>query len=469
MAGGRVFINYRRDDSRADAGRIYDRLSVRYPGKVFRDVGSLEPGVEWREAIEKVLSASDACIVVIGKNWLSITDAAGHRRLDDSRDTVRTEVLAALQHKMRVIPVLVGGAPMPEEEDLPEDLQPLARRNALQITEQDWDEDMAKLIRALDQALGLPPEAIGPAHGRAEISAKVSFFHGRFAFAFTGVLALSLMVAVLVSYNKSHESSSGPLTADNSAPVSNGTAPPSHSAAVSSSSAPAITALRPTATPTTESRASKARGSPAGSGLERSTVPTVEAVPAAPAAPPPPVISASRLTGSWQALVTSPGQQLGEEGALYEDGSFLLTYQGSPAAVGSWRYDAGKQEIDILNGATFPYFGVRFGCALGAGDGQGNSFRGTCVDARRDSLSVGLTRAQKNPVSESRPVIPGLDLSSLSVAESMAFAQMLAREPCTCGCGLNLLACRRSQTERCMLSLNIARQRLQQFYYNMRR
>src|ERR1022692_2586080 len=108
MRGGRVFISYRRDDSRADSGRLYDRLATYFPGRVFRDMGSIEPGVEWDEAIARVLSQSDACIVVIGKDWLNITDgqsdacivvigkdwlnitdAAGIRRLDDPRDTVR--------------------------------------------------------------------------------------------------------------------------------------------------------------------------------------------------------------------------------------------------------------------------------------------------------------------------------------------------------------------------------------------
>src|ERR1700722_13820475 len=112
----KVFINYRRDDSRADAGRLYDRLHGRYPGRIFRDVGSLEPGIEWHEAIDRVLGSSDACIVVIGLNWLTVTDVNGKRRLDDPRDTVRKEVATALKTGMRVFPVLVGGAKMPREE-----------------------------------------------------------------------------------------------------------------------------------------------------------------------------------------------------------------------------------------------------------------------------------------------------------------------------------------------------------------
>jgi hypothetical protein len=161
MRGGRVFISYRRDDSRADSGRLYDRLAAHFPGRVFRDVGSIEPGVEWDEAIARVLSQSDACIVVIGKDWLNIADASGIRRLDDPRDTVRQEIAAVLKRQMRVFPVLVGGARMPAEHDLPADLQALCRRNAIDLPEQHWDEAVQKLIKALETAFA--PSAQPPA------------------------------------------------------------------------------------------------------------------------------------------------------------------------------------------------------------------------------------------------------------------------------------------------------------------
>jgi len=164
MASRNIFINYRRDDSRADAGRLYDRLSSRYPDRVFRDVGSLEPGVEWQEAIDKVLGSSDACIVVIGPQWLDVTDANGKRRIDDPRDTVRKEVSIALKSGMRVFPVLVGGARMPAEDDLPEELQALVRRNALELSEQDFDEGVNKLVKAIERALGwMPTRTTSPA------------------------------------------------------------------------------------------------------------------------------------------------------------------------------------------------------------------------------------------------------------------------------------------------------------------
>ena len=201
MAGGKIFINYRRDDSRADSGRLFDRLVSRFPGKVFRDVASLEPGVEWHEAIARVLDQTDACIVVIGKDWVRITDAAGRRRLDDPRDTVRQEVVSALERKMRVFPVLVGGAKMPQEEELPADLRALCRRNALEITEQDWDEDFDKLLKALEVSLGRRSK---PQEGtkRSRLTPWVSAAAATLA-------ALIVLALYMMSYNSSSPLSGG--------------------------------------------------------------------------------------------------------------------------------------------------------------------------------------------------------------------------------------------------------------------
>lgn len=179
MASGRIFINYRRDDSRADAGRLYDRLNARFPNRVFRDVSALEPGVEWDVAIDKALGACDACIVVIGESWLSIADSQGRRRLDNPDDTVRREIATALKQKRRVIPALVGGASMPAPEDLPEDLRPLTKRNALQFTEQDWEHDVDLLIQALERAIGGSEVAPQPEKGRQDEESPTSYMRAQ--------------------------------------------------------------------------------------------------------------------------------------------------------------------------------------------------------------------------------------------------------------------------------------------------
>jgi hypothetical protein len=159
MDSRKIFISYRRADARADAGRLYDRLHLRYADRVFRDVGSLEPGVEWQEAIDLVLASTDAFIVVMGPGWLSAVDANGKRRIDDARDGVRREVAGALRSGTRVIPVLVGGARLPAEEDLPEEIRPLVRHNALELTEQDFDAGVDKLVKAIERTPGWAPSA----------------------------------------------------------------------------------------------------------------------------------------------------------------------------------------------------------------------------------------------------------------------------------------------------------------------
>jgi hypothetical protein len=203
MRGGRVFISYRRDDSRADSGRLYDRLAARFPGKVFRDVGSIEPGVEWDEAIARVLSQSDACIVVIGKDWLKITDAAGVRRLDDPRDTVRQEIAAVLKRQMRVFPVLVGGAKMPAEQDLPADLQALCRRNAIELPEQHWDEAVQKLIKSLETAFVPPAEPRTSAPPSRHAPVRLA----------GGIAAVLIVVALYFGFRSSRNPNPAPASA----------------------------------------------------------------------------------------------------------------------------------------------------------------------------------------------------------------------------------------------------------------
>ncbi|CAG0123936.1 hypothetical protein RHDC2_00266 [Rhodocyclaceae bacterium] len=152
MAG--VFINYRRDDAKSEAGRLFDWLS-RYFGKdqVFMDVsGSIEPGLEFDRVIETAVSSCNALLVVIGKEWLTAEDAKGKRRLDDPNDFVHMEIAAALRRDIRVIPVLVQGAAMPDEGSLPDDLKRLAKRQASEISDNRWEFDTQQLVKVLEKA-----------------------------------------------------------------------------------------------------------------------------------------------------------------------------------------------------------------------------------------------------------------------------------------------------------------------------
>ena len=149
MLGG-VFISYRREDFGGYAGRIYDRLAKRLGRKnIFIDVDNIPAGLDFVDVLSDRVSACDALVAVIGKDWVSVADKENRRRIDDPHDFVRIEIEAALHRGVRVIPVLVEGATMPRPEDLPDSLKKLARRQGIDISHTRFDSDVKRLTRAL--------------------------------------------------------------------------------------------------------------------------------------------------------------------------------------------------------------------------------------------------------------------------------------------------------------------------------
>lgn len=148
----KVFISYRRDDSAAVVGRIYDRLIAHFGrDAVFKDVDSIPYGAKFAEYIRSVLQQCAVQLVVIGPHWLSIAHPNGTRRLDDLADFVRMEIEAALELEIPIIPVLVQGAGMPQAGALPGSLRELPHFNGLPVRyDPDFDGDMRRLIGAVD-------------------------------------------------------------------------------------------------------------------------------------------------------------------------------------------------------------------------------------------------------------------------------------------------------------------------------
>lgn len=148
----RVFVSYRRADSLAIVDRLVERLVRAFGQKsIFRDVSSIPYGSDFRGVIVEAIAASDVVLVVIGRNWLTITDDTGARRLDKPDDPVRVEVEIAIQRdRVTLIPLLVDGAGMPKADDLPVSLRELAFKNALPIRhDPDFNDDVATLIRRI--------------------------------------------------------------------------------------------------------------------------------------------------------------------------------------------------------------------------------------------------------------------------------------------------------------------------------
>lgn len=155
-----IFISYRRQDSQSAAGRLADHLKEHMRGvPIFRDVETIEPGVDFVEAIDRALESCGVLLAVIGPRWTSLVDAAGNRRLDDPNDYTRLEIATALgRDDVRVIPVLVEGAQMPASGELPDELKLLSRRNAIELTDKRWEYDVSQLVETLNKALNVRPE-----------------------------------------------------------------------------------------------------------------------------------------------------------------------------------------------------------------------------------------------------------------------------------------------------------------------
>jgi len=160
----KITVSYRRDDSEAITGRIFDRLVAHY-GKtaVFRDIDNIPPGVDFRKHIDEALEETDVLIVVIGRRWVG-SAKPGNVRIHDEADPVRIEVETALKRNIAIIPVLVGDTRMPSSAQLPASLKEFTFRNAVRIDSgQDFDHHTDRLLRAMDRTLEREPKAAADA------------------------------------------------------------------------------------------------------------------------------------------------------------------------------------------------------------------------------------------------------------------------------------------------------------------
>jgi hypothetical protein len=146
-----IFLSYRRDDSDMATGRLTDDLSEEFGSDaIFRDIDRLELGLDYEEKLRRALDTCTVLLAVIGPRWSTISDNEGRRRLNDSKDWVRTEIARALSRGIRVIPVLVSGATMPQEIELPADLISLSKRQAFQLEDRYWKQGFRLLAESLD-------------------------------------------------------------------------------------------------------------------------------------------------------------------------------------------------------------------------------------------------------------------------------------------------------------------------------
>jgi TIR domain len=157
-SSGGIFLSYRREDAAPYARLLQFQLTERFPdAHVFMDLDSIEAGLDFAKVIEEAVNSCLVLVALIGRQWATLADEEGHRRLDDPNDYVRFEVQTALGRGMRVIPVLVDGARPLRRQQLPEELHSLARLNAFELSYDRYQYDADRLLDVIQRVLATAP------------------------------------------------------------------------------------------------------------------------------------------------------------------------------------------------------------------------------------------------------------------------------------------------------------------------
>ena len=144
---GKLFVNYRREDARADARNMRDRLTnVFGASNVFMDVDNLQPGQRFDHELAKALRLCDVFLAVIGPRWQALLE---ERAGAGARDYVREEIAAALSLGVVVIPVLIERTQLPPYDQLPADIRALAMHQKQDVVHERFGRDMSDLIKAI--------------------------------------------------------------------------------------------------------------------------------------------------------------------------------------------------------------------------------------------------------------------------------------------------------------------------------
>ncbi|HEX4705511.1 MAG TPA: toll/interleukin-1 receptor domain-containing protein [Pseudonocardiaceae bacterium] len=162
-----MFINYRGADSHSYGALLYTELARRFGDEhVFLDCESIPAGADFVQALLDRVRSARVLLAVIGPHWLTVTDPAGRRRIDDPADWIRRELVVAFATGVRVIPVLTDQATLPREAELPADIAALSRCQYRRLR---YHEPIADLARIVTDLTSLDRTLAATARSRANL------------------------------------------------------------------------------------------------------------------------------------------------------------------------------------------------------------------------------------------------------------------------------------------------------------
>ncbi len=120
----KIFLSYRREDSREITARINDWFDMYFGrGITFRDIDSLQAGRDFPADIKSALNSCSVGVVIMGEKWAEIGSERGGPRIMREADYVRMEIGQLLERNVPIITVLLNDADMPRKEQVPEEIR----------------------------------------------------------------------------------------------------------------------------------------------------------------------------------------------------------------------------------------------------------------------------------------------------------------------------------------------------------
>ena len=148
----KIFITYRCTEAEYAAGALGRELRSRFgDDQIFRDKEDIAGGASWKQQLLHEIDKDSALLVLIGRDWANVKDGQGRRRLENPSDGVHLEISDGLKDGAAIIPVLLENAQMPDETELPPELQGLAEFSALKLRDGDWQHDVEIICRTLER------------------------------------------------------------------------------------------------------------------------------------------------------------------------------------------------------------------------------------------------------------------------------------------------------------------------------
>jgi pterin-4a-carbinolamine dehydratase len=149
-----IFISYRRSNMMI-VDYLHEKLSDHFAkGSIFLDRRDIDPGTSFPDKIRTAVKDAAIVLALIGPDWISVQhERKLSRRLDLPDDWVRLELELALSPKSKVLPVLIEGATIPKEEQLPESLAGLLQLQWVTLSRDHFRDDVEKLIETITSDL----------------------------------------------------------------------------------------------------------------------------------------------------------------------------------------------------------------------------------------------------------------------------------------------------------------------------